>query len=141
MRYLIDSSVAFKWVVPEVHTDKALRLRDDFRNAILDLLAADVFPVEVAHGLTRAERQARIAVPQAGLLLTDVLNTLPTLHPSLPLPLRACEISSQMRVGIYDCLYVALAERESCEFITADDKLVRNLQAYFSFIRPLASMP
>jgi len=46
-----------------------------------------------------------------------------------------------MRVGVYDCLYVALAEREGCELITADDKLVKNLQPHFPFIVPLASLP
>jgi len=38
------------------------------------------------------------------------------------------EISSQFRIGAYDCLYVALAQRETCDLATADDKLVRNLQ-------------
>jgi predicted nucleic acid-binding protein len=46
-----------------------------------------------------------------------------------------------MRVGVYDCLYVALAEREGCDFITADDRLVKRLQAHFRFIVPLASLP
>src|SRR5438552_11857664 len=141
MRRVIDSSVAFKWVVPETDTDKALLLRDDFRNGLIELLAPDVFPIELGHGLTRAERQGRIVVSQAGLLLADVLTTLPALYPSLPLLLRACEISSQMRVGIYDCLYVALAEQEGCEFITADDKLAKHLQAHFRLIVPLASLP
>jgi predicted nucleic acid-binding protein len=36
---------------------------------------------------------------------------------------------------------VALAEREGCEFVTADDRLVRNLQAQFPFIVSLASIP
>jgi predicted nucleic acid-binding protein len=45
-----------------------------------------------------------------------------------------------MRCGVYDCLYVALAEREGCEFITADDRFVRNLGAQFPFIVSLASM-
>lgn len=141
MKEVIDSSVAFKWVVPEADTDRALLLRDDLRNGIRDLLAPDVFPVEVAHALTRAERQGRVVVAQSGLLLADTLTTLPTLHPALPLLVRACEISSQTRVGVYDCLYVALAEREGCELITADDKLVRSLQARFPFIVPLASLP
>jgi predicted nucleic acid-binding protein len=39
------------------------------------------------------------------------------------------------------CLYVALAERERCELVTADDKLVRNLQPTFPFVRPLAALP
>lgn len=31
MKRVLDSSVGFKWVVPEPHSDKALRLRDDCR--------------------------------------------------------------------------------------------------------------
>ena len=141
MRRVIDSSVAFKWAVPEPHSDKAIRLRDDFRNGLLDLLAPDVFPIEVGHALTRAERQGRIPIGTSIPLLRDILNALPVLHPSLPLLLRAVEISSQLRVGIYDCLYVALAEAELCDLVTADDKLVKNLQPYFPFIVPLATLP
>jgi hypothetical protein len=32
----------------------------------------------------------------------------------LPLMSRAIDIASQMRCGVYDCLYVALAEKEGC---------------------------
>ncbi len=31
MKYVLDSSVAFKWVVTEMHSDKARGLRDEFR--------------------------------------------------------------------------------------------------------------
>ena len=88
-------------------------------------------------------RNVKAGLPRhrTGLLLADILNTAPLLHPSLPLLLRACEISSQMRVGIYDCLYVALAEREGCELVTADDKMLRVLQPQFSFITSLAALP
>ena len=34
MKYVLDSSVAFKWLVPELDTDKALRLLDDYQKAI-----------------------------------------------------------------------------------------------------------
>lgn len=57
MKYVLDASVAFKWLVTEADSVKALRLRDDFRNGIHELLAPDVLPIEVAHALTRAERQ------------------------------------------------------------------------------------
>ena len=30
------------------------------------------------------------------------------------------ELSQQFRQSVYDCLYVALAEREGCEVVTAD---------------------
>jgi predicted nucleic acid-binding protein len=42
MKRVIDSSVAFKWVVPETNSDKALLLRDDYRNGLVELLAPDV---------------------------------------------------------------------------------------------------
>jgi predicted nucleic acid-binding protein len=50
-------------------------------------------------------------------------------------------ISLQQRHNVYDCLYVALAEREGCELLTADDKMIGNLRAAFPFITPLASLP
>jgi len=140
MKYVVDSSVGFKWVLVENLSDKARKLRDDYTAGIHRLLAPDVFPVEIAHALTRAERQKRITPPEGGILLADVLRTLPIQSRSLPLLLRAAEISSAMRVGVYDCLYVALAEKKKCRFITADDRLIKNLQVNFPFIISLASI-
>jgi predicted nucleic acid-binding protein len=67
--------------------------------------------------------------------------TPPQLLPSLPFALRAIEISSQTRDGVFDCLYVALAEREGCELVTADDWLVRSLRGRVPFVIPLVSLP
>ena len=141
MRYVLDASVALKWVLTEPDSPKTLSVRADFRKQLHELLAPDVYPVEVAHALTRAERRGLIKPPQATRLLTDVLSTPMPLHAYRPLLPRAVAISSAMRCGVYDCLYVALAEAEGCEFITADDKLVKNLQARFPFIVSLASLP
>ena len=141
MMYVIDSSVAVKWVLAESDDAKARRLRDDFRNGLDAILAPDVFTTEVAHALTRAERQGRLTVGEALALWTDVMTTPPQFFPTVPLTPRAIEISSQMRIGVYDCLYFALAERERCAFVTADNKLVTNLQAAFPFVIALASMP
>ena len=127
--------------MPETDTPKALRLRDDFRNGVHDLIAPDVFPVETIHALTRAERQGRVTPAEGSVLFKDLVKNLPLLHPYLPLLPRAYQISSSMRIGVYDCLYVSLAERESCEFVTADDKVIKNLQPTFAFIVSLASIP
>src|SRR3954469_20663436 len=119
MKYVIDSSVAFKLGVPETDSEKAIQLREDVHNALHELLAPDIFSIELAHALTRAERQGRIPVGQAALLWGDVLTTPPQLFPSAPLIRRAIDLSSQLRLGVYDCLYVALTEREKCELVTA----------------------
>lgn len=141
MKYVLDSSVALKWVLPEPFCDKARQLRDDYRNLVHELVAPDIFLAEVAHALARAERRKIIPVGDAAKLLADILTTAPLFHPFRNLLSRGVAIASQMRVGVYDCLYVALAEREHCQFVTADDKLVNNLQAHFPFVIPLAFLP
>jgi predicted nucleic acid-binding protein len=142
MKYVIDSSTAFKWVVVETDSDKARQLRDDYRNAIHDLLAPDLFPTEISNSLVVAERRGRIPPGGSTRLLLDLLKTLPALHPVWPTLLpRAHAIAANTVASVYDSLYVALAERESCELVTADDKLVRNLQPIFPFIVSLASLP
>ncbi len=141
MKYVLDSSVGFKWLVTEALSDRARKLRDEYRRGVHQLLSPDVFPVEVTHALTRAERQSRITPAEGGVLFADLMTTLPHLAPYLPLLPRAYAFSSQMRTGVYDCLYIALAEPESCEFVTADDRLIRNLQPHFPFLVALSSLP
>lgn len=141
MKYVLDASVALKWVLIETDTPKARTLREEYRQQLHEFLAPDTFTAEVAHALTRAERRNIISPPQSLTLLADVMLSLPVLHPHLPLLPRAVLISSEERVGAYDCLYVALAEREGCQLLTADNRLVTNLGAQFPFIVDLASLP
>lgn len=141
MKYVLDASLALKWVLPEPLADKAQRLREDYRNAVHELMAPDIFLVEVAHALARAERRKIIPVGDAAKLLADIMTTAPQFHRYRPLLTRALAIASQMRFGVYDCLYVALAEQERCELVTADTRLVSVLQKEFPFIIPLSSLP
>src|SRR5438445_555242 len=104
MKYVLDASVALKWVLPESLSPRAVRLRNDFRKQIHELIAPDIFPVEIAHALSRAERQKIIQPPQG------IKRFPPDLHPYLPLLPKAFAISSALRVGVYDCIYIALAE-------------------------------
>lgn len=141
MTYVLDSSIGLKWVLPEAYSDKAIRLRDDYHNGIVALIAPDIFPVETLHGLTKAERQRRIAQGTAYALWQSILADCPAVHSHIALLDRAYHIAAVARIGVYDCIYVALAERENCECVTADDKLVKNLQKNFPFVRHLTTMP
>jgi predicted nucleic acid-binding protein len=117
MRYVLDSCVAVKWFLSEPDSAKAIQLRDE------------------------AERRGLIQSPAGSQYLSDLLVYLPELHPSLVLLPRSYELSSQFRIGVYDCLYVALAEREQCALITADSRLVNSLQPTHPFLTSLASLP
>ena len=141
MRYVLDASVGLCWVLSRPLSPKALRLRDDFQKSIHELIAPAHFQGEIASGLTKAERQKLIPVGDARRLIADVLSTQPILYSLDPLFYRAVEISSQTRTGFYDCLYVALAEQENRDLVTADDKLFNTLQSRFPFIISLASLP
>lgn len=87
------------------------------------------------------ERRKRIGPGDGAVLLADMFKTVPILHEALPLVPRAYAIAHRHQASVYDCLYVALAEREQCEFVTADSKLVNNLKAHFPFIVALSSLP
>jgi predicted nucleic acid-binding protein len=141
MKYVLDVSAALCWVLPRPASPRAVRLRDELRRGVLALIAPFIFPAEAASALTKAERQKLLPVGHAGILLADILATSLALHQYEPLLARAVDISSQSRAGLYDCLYVALAEQEGCELVTDDQKLIANLKSHFAFIVPLASLP
>lgn len=130
---VVDASVGFKLLVPETDSGKALALFSE------DLHAPDFYPIELTNALRMAEVRHRIADSSA--LLGDLLIYLPALHSSLSLLPRALEIAKRTtRRSVYDAMYVALAEREQCQLITADTKLVNALQRDFPFVIALDSL-
>jgi predicted nucleic acid-binding protein len=141
MKFVLDASVAIRWVLPDALTGRAVRLREEFQRQSLELFSPDIFLDEVASALTKAERQKTIPVGDAAALYSMVLNTPPIFCSRLPFVSRAIDISSLSRSSYYDCLYVALAESDNCELITANERLIRNLQSRFPFIKALSSMP
>jgi predicted nucleic acid-binding protein len=52
----------------------------------------------------------------------------------IPLMDRAVSISILMRHNVHDCLYVAVAEREGCDFVTADQRMLKDLRTPFPFV-------
>ena len=51
------------------------------------------------------------------------------LRPTGPLVPRAMDVARRLGHPVYDCVYLALAEREHATFITADQRLLRRLSA------------
>jgi predicted nucleic acid-binding protein len=112
MRYVLDANVALKWVLPEPHSDKALRLRADMQAGVHELLAPDTFPVEVAHALARAERKGDIPIGDAEVHLVNILSTSPHFQSSLAILRRALAISSartKSAIRLFGYVHVNLA--------------------------------
>jgi predicted nucleic acid-binding protein len=141
MKYVVDASVAVKLVLPEADSPKAIKLFDEYVQATHELLAPDLFPTEVANVLVMAERSGRLKPGEAIAGYRNILQVSPALHAAIPLLPRAIEIAQRFRQSVYDCLYVALAEREGCELVTADDKLIQAAQPTMPFVISLSTLP
>ena len=55
--------------------------------------------------------------------------------------IRAMEIAISTKQAVYDCIYLALAEVEGCELVTADDQFARALRTSYPFIVSLVALP
>jgi predicted nucleic acid-binding protein len=141
MKYVIDTSVDIKTYVQEQDSGKAVRLRNEYHQGVHDLIAPDLFPTEMCNVLMILERSGKIRPGEADLFFRQFLSGLPPLVAAVPLLPRALEIAKQVQQTVYDCLYVALAEREGYELVTADDKLVKAVQPTLPFVLPLSSLP
>jgi predicted nucleic acid-binding protein len=139
MKIVFDASAAIPAFVPEPDSATALRLFDEYRQGIHELLAPDFFVAEASNGLLMAEFQGRLTTGESEKAIKNLLTLLPVLHSSVPLIPRALEIALANRFPLYDLLYVALAERENAKLATTDDKMIRKLQQQFPFIQALST--
>ena len=125
MTWVVDASIAIKWVIPEVLSDEADRLRagDD------EMLAPDLLLTEVANALWRKTARREILPVEADRALDLVTESGIDLRPTAPLLTRAMQFARRLNHPVYDCVYLALAEHEHASFITADRRLLRRVSA------------
>jgi predicted nucleic acid-binding protein len=141
MKLIIDRSIAEKWCVPNPDIVKALRRRIDFHAHLQELLAPNTLFAESAGVLVNAEKKKLIDPGIAIASINDLLLVGIVIHPSAPLLQRAAEISLLTHLTVASSLYVALAEREACQLITAHQKFIRATRKHFSFVLPFANLP
>ncbi len=125
MSWVVDASVAVKWVIPEVLSDKADRVRDGED----DVLAPDLLLVEVANALWKKTAAREISAREGDAAFDLLRGSGIDVRPTAPLVPRAMEMARRLQHPVYDCVYVALAEREHAAFVTADERLLRALSA------------
>ena len=123
MSWVVDASIAVKWVIPEVLSDLADRVRD----GEADVLAPDLLLVEVANALWRKTTVKEISAREADAAFDLVRRSGIDLRPTAPLLPRAMDLARRIDHPVYDCVYLALAEREGVAFVTADQRLLRRL--------------
>ena len=119
---VIDASVAVKWVVEEDGTPEALALRQGAK-----LIAPELLVAECANILWKKTRRHELSREEALLAARLLQGADIELLPGRSLLEAAARIAIELEHPAYDCLYIALAIANDCQFVTADDSLVRKL--------------
>lgn len=123
MTIIVDSSVVVKWFVDEGHAAEALKLRSGA------LAAPDFLVVECVNVFWKKVRkremdEARVRPAIEALNLFGI-----DLWPAARLADQAYEIARALDHAVYDCFYLALAERLAAPLVTADTRLINKLAA------------
>lgn len=130
MKLVIDASIGLKAMLPEHDSAKALQLRADFRKGIHELLSPDLYLLEAGNAIVTAARSGKIYASEVPIFYAELMGNLRIIDPSTSLLPRAIEIALQSRASVYDATYVVLAERESCNLVTVDEKLLKVLPGF-----------
>ena len=121
---VIDSGVLLKCYVSEDDSAEARQLHDQFTAGTIDLVAPAFLQVEVANILWKKARNLEIPKGDVPILFGSMMNTAIQFVPDADLLPAALDLATQFNRTVYDSLYLALSERESCPFVTADERLV-----------------
>ena len=121
--FVVDASVAAKWVFPESHTENSLRLLTGQNR----LHAPDFLFAELDNVVCKRIRLGEISQVE-GNRVREALRRFPIqTHSFLPLLDPGYEIAVRSGRSLYDCLYVALAVLLDGQMVTADRRLYKGL--------------
>ncbi len=115
--FVVDASVAVKWLVDEAYSDEAAGLLDG-RNA---LVAPDLMFAEAVNALWAMRRRGDITRED----VTEAVGALKAAPVAIPAPMRllapsAARLALDLEHPAYDCFYLALALQEQLPVVTAD---------------------
>lgn len=124
--FVLDASVAVKWYVPEEGRERALRLRQDYMDEKIDLIAPNLIFYEVGNAVRfhpgATAREVGEAVRGLRGMQVAVQNMTDTVVDS------ATEIAFTENITFYDAVYLAIAENVGVKFVTADKKLYEQIK-------------
>jgi len=128
---VVDASLALKWVLPESDSDVATALLFHWNANGINLIAPCLFAYEITNILHRQIVTGKLTYEEAVRLLRKVFSSGVPLDFSQyeGISTKAMEFANSFRLpATYDAHYLALAEREQCEYWTADARLLNGLR-------------
>jgi len=127
MEIVADASVIVKWYLIEEYRDDALRIRDDYINGKITIIAPSIMPFEVLNAIRYSRRDIdQRTLENIGRSL--ILYGIKLFPMNMKLMEKTVEISLKYDVTIYDAAYVALAFIRDAILYTADKKLIQKVK-------------
>lgn len=125
--FVVDASVAVKWLVDEPLSDQAAKLLEDG----LLLAAPELIYAEAANALWAIARRGNIGTADLREAL-DLLVDAPLIVPSSMKQLMpaAMRLAADLDHPVYDCMYLALAIQEQRPMVTADRRFCNVLREH-----------
>ena len=116
MRFVVDASVAVKWLVAEEDANVARELATSGH----DLHAPRLMASEVANALWRKARTGEMERRAAGVLLVNLPDIPVRWNDDEIVGADAVRLALALDHPVYDCIYLALAHRIGATVVTAD---------------------
>ena len=136
----IDANLVVIIVTPEAQRPAVLRLWESWLEQGRELVAPRLLTYEVTAALWRKVWRGLLPQEEAQRAVKAALDIGVTLLDPPGLSERAFELAAHFRrPAAYDAHYLALAERLSCPFWTADERLYNAVCADFSLIHWLGN--
>lgn len=123
MSLVIATSVALRWFVEAAGSDAAIALLGSDE----PLVAPDLVVAEITNAAWKLVRAGEINEEHGRRIAAAVPSSFAALVGSPLLASRAYELARDLDHPVYDCLYLALAERDATRVITADKRLLKRL--------------
>jgi predicted nucleic acid-binding protein len=120
--FIVDASIAVKWVVEEEGTTEALSLRRGAR-----LLAPELLVAECANVFWKKYQRKELTHEQAVLAAKLIQGADIEFLPMRGMLETATRLAIELDSPAYDCVYIALAVQNNCKFITADDRFLQRV--------------
>lgn len=121
---VIDASVGVKWIVPEAGHAEAAALLDNEA-----LYVPLLFYSEVGNALLKKSRRREIDLSGVADAYGQLRLLVTTVDEAEVMP-RALALASDLRHSIYDCVYIALAERIGVPLATADRRFLAKIDGH-----------
>lgn len=120
---IVDANIAFKWIFIEEGSEAATALigREDLR-------APSFLLAEIGNAMWKKANRGELgerATYSAQIALIGSLIDLIDEAPDIP---RALEMAIMLDHPIYDCIYLAVAERLDEAFVTSDDRFAAKVR-------------